>query len=69
MRIPKQVIEAAKGYGTKIVFEHRINGFDVYSVFTPSSSNPPAPTGLPVVILFKNGETRVVHGIEALDWI
>ena len=51
MRIPKQVIEAAKGYGTKIVFEHRINGFGVYSV------------------LFKNGETRVVHGIEALDWI
>ena len=65
----KQVIEAAKGLGTKIEFEHRLDGFDVFSVFTPSSSNPTTPTGLPVVVLFKDGETKVISGIKALDWL
>lgn len=69
METPKQVIEAAKGLGTKIVFEHHLNGYDVFSVFTPSNSNPPTPTGLPVVILFKDGETKIISGIKALDWI
>ena len=69
MKTPKQVIEAAKGLGTKIAYERHLNGFDVFSVFTPSNSNPPTPTGLPVVILFKDGETKIISGVKALDWI
>lgn len=69
MKTPEQVIEAAKGLGTKVVFERRFNGYDVFSVFTPSETEPTAPTGLPTVILFKDGEAKVVSGIDALDWL
>jgi len=69
MDIPEKVIAASKGLGTKVVFEHHLNGYDVFSVFTPSETEPPSPTGLPTLILFKDGATKVVNGIEALDWL
>lgn len=69
MKTPKQVIEAAKGLGTKVVFEHKLKGYDVYSVFTQSDTEPITPTGLPTLILFKDGKAKTVCGVEALDWL
>lgn len=69
MKTPKQVIEAAKGIGTKVVFEHNLKGYAVYSVTTPSDTDPPTPTGLPIVILFDGDNAKVVGGIAALDWL
>lgn len=69
MKTPIQVIEAAKGLGTKVVFERKLKGYDVYSVFTPSDTEPTTPTGLPTLILFKDGKAKTVCGVEALDWL
>lgn len=69
MKTPKQVIEAAKGIGTKVVFEHNLKGYAVFSVTTPSDTDPPTPTGLPIVILFDGDNAKVVGGIDALDWL
>ena len=69
MKTPKQVIEAAKEIGTKVVFEHNLKGYAVFSVTTPSDTDPPTPTGLPIVILFDGDNAKVVGGIAALDWL
>lgn len=68
--IPKAVIEAAKGLGTEIVFEHRKNGYDVYSVGYPCKEGEiMPPTGLPKLVLFKNNTARIVVGVGSFDWL
>ncbi|MBQ6307241.1 MAG: hypothetical protein IJK78_11805 [Bacteroidales bacterium] len=69
METPKQVIEASKGLGKCVEYDHSANGYDVYVVYTPSKADPPTPTGLPVVILFKDGKAQAVTGVKALDWL
>ena len=69
-KIPKAVIEAAKGLGTEIVFEHRKRGYDVYSVGMKCKEDEIIlPTGLPNLILFKDNIVRTIAGVESFDWL
>ncbi len=67
--IPKIVKDMAKNVGTKIDFVRNVDGYDVYNVYTPSNSDPPEPTGLPCVIIYKDGEAKWVCGFDAFDWL
>lgn len=58
------------GLGTEIVFEHKRNGYDVYSVGMPHKEGELVPpTGLPVLVLYRDGTAKVIAGAEALDWL
>lgn len=70
MNIPAQVKEAAKPLGTVITFKHTKSGYSVYSVGTPRDENGDRPpTGLPMVVLFKEGKATPVVGVEAFKWL
>ena len=66
--IPNEVIELAKNIGTKIEFVRNVDGYDVYSVYTPSEDFP-TPTGLPDVIIYKEGKAKWICGVESFDWL
>lgn len=67
--IPKQVLEIAERNGTNIKFVRNKKGYDIYNVFTPTLTKPPTPTGLPIIIIFKNDEAILVSGPEVFKWI
>lgn len=70
VEIPQQVKEAAEGMGTVITYVHRLKGYDVYSVGTPRDENGDRPpTGLPMVVLFKDGKATPVVGVDAFKWL
>ena len=68
--IPKAVIEAAKGLGEKIVFQHSKKGYAVFIVCTPREEGGIVlPTGYPRVILYKKNEVKVIASSDSLDWL
>lgn len=70
IEIPQQVKKAAEGMGTVITYVHRLKGYDVYSVGTPRDENGDRPpTGLPMVVLFKDGNATSIDGYDAFKWL
>lgn len=68
--IPDQVKEAAEGMGAEITFIHVKQGYSVYSVGTPRDENGDSPpTGLPMVVLFKDGKATQVVGHDSFKWL
>ncbi len=65
--IPAEVIMAAENDGCNSVsYCGTYQGEDVYSIGSVDSEGQPVPTGLPVYILYKEGDLRFVRAMEAL---
>jgi hypothetical protein len=65
--IPAEVIKAAENDGCNSVsYCGTCQGEEVYSIGFVDSEGQPVPTGLPVFILYKDGNIRMVRGMETL---
>lgn len=66
--IPSEVLKSAKDEACNSVeFCGTYQGEEVYSIGSVDSEGLPIPTGLPVFILYKDGNIRMVRGMKALD--
>lgn len=68
-KIPKIVEEYASKHGLcEMEYVGEIDGSQVYKEINEVDEDGfPVPTGLPCLILLKDGETKFVGGIEALE--
>lgn len=69
MKTPKQVEAIANKYNRQAEYIHNIDGFEVFSLVNPGEDDTPAPTGLPFIVIFKDGVARIIDGNDAFDWL
>ena len=68
MNIPKIIQETAKKYGyDRCSFLGMREGAQAFVIGHSYEEKEPPPTGLPTVLLFRDGKVSVISGIEALD--
>lgn len=68
MEIPKIIQETAKKYGCdRCSFLGIREGAQAFVIGHSYEGKEPPPTGLPTVLLLRDGNVSVVSGIEALD--
>ena len=69
-KIPKAVYDRAARIGSDPVFLGTDNGADVYQTagqVERGEDGTTPPTGLPSLIVYKNGKVTEVDGLDALD--
>lgn len=69
MKIPKIVTETAEKHGLNgVSFVGEYKGARVFiEKGVTDEDGFPVPTGLPVLILLKDGKTEVISGLKALE--
>lgn len=68
MEIPKIVWETATNEGCNSVqYLGTHNGFQVFGMGTIGANGLPEPTGLPDLILLKDGKTEIIGGEAGLE--
>ena len=68
MKVPKIIQEKAEELGYKKCFFLGVkDGAQAFQLDHGFEGEEPPPTGLPVVLLLRNGKVSVVSGLEAIE--